>query len=66
MSEKPTVQPEEAVALYDYKAATENELSFSKGDKLFLYCKANDHWWKGSKDGVKGLIAAQYVEISDG
>ena len=31
--------PEEAVALYDYKAGTDKELSFSKGDNLRLYSK---------------------------
>jgi len=65
-TEIPEVKLEEAVALYDYTASTENELSFSKGDKLLLYSKASDHWWKGSKDGVKGLIAANYIEISAG
>lgn len=56
----------EGVALYDYKAGTDQELSFSKGDKLFLYCKASEDWWKGSRDGMKGLIPVQYVQISQG
>eukprot|EP00092_Neocalanus_flemingeri_P090614 GFUD01114782.1.p1 GENE.GFUD01114782.1~~GFUD01114782.1.p1 ORF type:complete len:643 (-),score=177.63 GFUD01114782.1:52-1860(-) len=62
--DQPKLQPEEAVALYDYKSGTANELSFNKGDKLLLFSKANDHWWKGRKDEVNGLIPAQYVQIS--
>eukprot|EP00090_Calanus_glacialis_P007630 TRINITY_DN16073_c0_g1_i10.p1 TRINITY_DN16073_c0_g1~~TRINITY_DN16073_c0_g1_i10.p1 ORF type:complete len:884 (-),score=266.77 TRINITY_DN16073_c0_g1_i10:79-2730(-) len=59
-------QPEEAVALYEYKAGTDKELSFNKGDKLFLFSKASEHWWKGSREGVKGLIPAQYVQMNTG
>ena len=32
-------QPKEAVALYEYKAGTDKELSFNKGDKLCLFSK---------------------------
>jgi len=62
--DKPKPKPEEAVALYDYKAGTEKELSFNKGDQLLLFSKANEHWWLGSKGGDQGLIPAQYFEIS--
>jgi len=58
--------PEEAIALYEYKAGTEKELSFNKGDKLLLFSEVSEHWWKGSREGVKGLIPAQYVQINAG
>jgi len=58
--------PKEAVAIFDYQGASEKEISFKKDDKLILYSKASEHWWKGSKAGVAGLVAAQYVRLITG
>ena len=42
----PRARPGEAVALYDYKAGTDNELSFSKGDNIHLYSKVYEIYCK--------------------
>ena len=38
-------------------------LSLKAGDVLELHTKASPDWWRGSRDGVEGLIAAKYVKI---
>ena len=55
-----------AKALYDYKARTEKELSFSKGDMLDVIDKTQDgNWWDGFHGGKRGYIPVKYVEISE-
>lgn len=55
-----------AKALYDYKARTEKELTFSKGDMLDVIDKTQDgNWWDGFHGGKRGYIPVKYVEISE-
>ena len=39
VSDETMQQPEEAVALFDYTAGTDKELSFNKGDQLLVFSK---------------------------
>ena len=54
-----------AQALYDYTARSDKELSFKRGDTLFVTEKTTDQkWWDGfSPDRRRGFIPATYVEI---
>jgi len=54
------------VALYDYDAAEENEISFKEGDLIVEIEAASDDWWQG-KDGAGnvGLFPANYVEVQE-
>ena len=38
-------------------------LSLKAKDVLELHTKASPDWWRGTRDGVEGLIAAKYVKI---
>jgi len=54
----------EALAIYDFEARTSRELSFHKGDVLFLYEKVSSDWWDGATaNGQKGLIADKYILV---
>jgi hypothetical protein len=55
------------VALYDYTARTNDDLSFNKGDQLHVLDRSDGDWWKaqhvtaGSKTGY---IPSNYVAAS--
>ena len=52
------------IALYDYDARTEEDLSFEKGEILEVYPETlRNDWWKArSRDtGVEGFIPSNYV-----
>ena len=38
-------------------------LSLKAKDVLELHTKASPDWWRGTRDGGEGLIAAKYVKI---
>ena len=37
----------EVLAIYSYEGNSSVELSFSAGDKIEVYGKYDQHWWKG-------------------
>lgn len=51
------------VALYDYDARTNDDLAFSKGDKLHIIDRADGDWWKAQHlgTGKAGYIPSNYV-----
>ncbi|KAJ2035555.1 BAR adaptor protein Hob1 [Coemansia sp. RSA 922] len=51
------------VALYDYAALTEGDLSFKEGDRIELVHRAEskDDWWTGKLNGVEGVFPGTYV-----
>ncbi|KAH8432538.1 putative actin binding protein [Aspergillus melleus] len=53
-----------AVALYDYEAAEDNELSFPEGAQITNIEFPDDDWWFGEFHGKKGLFPANYVQIA--
>lgn len=56
----------EAVALYDYTARSDKELSFHHGEVLQVVEKTPDHnWWDGFHGGRRGFIPVAYVEIKE-
>ncbi|OLY80968.1 Shk1 kinase-binding protein 5 [Smittium mucronatum] len=52
-----------ALALYDFEAASQYELSFSKGDFLILTKKQEDGWLIGYKGDEVGLVPENYIQM---
>uniref|UniRef100_A0A3Q0SHI0 Osteoclast-stimulating factor 1 n=1 Tax=Amphilophus citrinellus TaxID=61819 RepID=A0A3Q0SHI0_AMPCI len=48
------------IAMYEYTAANQDELSFSKGQLINILDKTNTDWWKGEASGVTGLLPTNY------
>ncbi|XP_011429051.1 growth factor receptor-bound protein 2-like isoform X2 [Crassostrea angulata] len=54
-----------ATAQYEFKAETEEELGFSKGDVVTILEEVDSNWWKGELHGQEGLFPAAYVRVLD-
>ncbi|XP_066554588.1 intersectin-2 isoform X3 [Amia ocellicauda] len=54
----------QVIAMYDYKAANEDELSFSKGQLLNVFDTNDADWWKGELNGDMGLFPTNYVKMT--
>ncbi|XP_040920146.1 intersectin-2a [Toxotes jaculatrix] len=54
----------QVIAMYDYTAASRDELSFSKGQLINILDKTNPDWWKGESNGVTGLLPTNYVKMT--
>jgi len=55
-----------AMALYDYQAADETEISFDPGQLVTHIDQIDPGWWQGlGPDGNYGLFPANYVEVVD-
>ncbi|XP_069578969.1 intersectin-2a isoform X2 [Brachyistius frenatus] len=54
----------QVIAMYDYTAANQDELSFSKGQLISILDKTNPDWWKAEASGVKGLLPTNYVKMT--
>ncbi|KAH9954230.1 hypothetical protein BC827DRAFT_1386878 [Russula dissimulans] len=53
----------EAVALYDFRAQGEDELTVAEGDALWIIEQDGDEWWKcRNVEGNEGVVPASYVE----
>ncbi|KAI7892875.1 uncharacterized protein EV154DRAFT_167315 [Mucor mucedo] len=57
-------QPQFVVALYDYVAQAEGDLSFKKDDKIQIIEKTADtnDWWTGKLNGQTGVFPGNYVQ----
>lgn len=53
---------EKVVAIYDYCADKEDELSFSENSIIYVIKKNDDGWYEGVMDGLTGLFPGNYVE----
>ncbi|KAM9338901.1 intersectin-2-like [Symphorus nematophorus] len=54
----------QVIAMYDYTAASRDELSFSKGQLINILDKTSPDWWKGEANGVTGLLPTNYVKMT--
>lgn len=52
-----------AIALYDYQAADEDEISFDPNDIITDIVQVDEGWWQGYCKGKFGLFPANYVEL---
>ncbi|KAJ2759670.1 actin binding protein [Coemansia sp. BCRC 34490] len=54
----------QAVAVYDYDAAEDGELSFRDGERITHVEFPSNEWWEGvNQKGEYGLFPANYVEL---
>jgi hypothetical protein len=55
--------PDMYIALYDYDARTEDDLTFRKGDKVRVLNNADGDWWQAqlTTSPKKGYIPSNYV-----
>lgn len=53
---------EKVVAIYDYYADKDDELSFQESAVIYVLKKNDDGWWEGVMDGITGLFPGNYVE----
>jgi len=54
-----------AIALYDYQAGDEDEISFDPDEVITNLEFVDEGWWRGTCHGVHGLFPANYVELHD-
>ncbi|EDQ88359.1 uncharacterized protein MONBRDRAFT_37542 [Monosiga brevicollis MX1] len=52
-----------AVALYDYQAQEEGELTFDPDDIITNIDQIDEGWWQGAFNGQFGLFPANYVQL---
>ncbi|XP_069487628.1 sorbin and SH3 domain-containing protein 2 isoform X8 [Ambystoma mexicanum] len=51
-----------AKAVYDFKAQTAKELSFKKGDTIYILRQIDRNWYEGEHHGRVGIFPVSYVE----
>jgi cortactin len=54
-----------AIALYDYQAAADDEVSFDPDDVITHIEKIDEGWWRGLCKGKYGLFPANYVQVDE-
>lgn len=55
----------EAIALHNYNARTQKEVSFNKGDILTIFSRTNTDWWDARVNGRFGFAPVPYIKILD-
>ncbi|KAI6218058.1 Tyrosine-protein kinase [Aphelenchoides besseyi] len=67
VSDSPRLKPgeEQVIALYPYESRSDGDLSFKKGDVMFLLESSNSDWWfVRTKDGQRqGYVPKNFVAI---
>ncbi|KAL6100555.1 abi2 [Pungitius sinensis] len=58
----PRSYDEKVVAIYDYAADKEDELSFQEGAIIYVIKKNEDGWYEGVMNSTTGLFPGNYVE----
>jgi hypothetical protein len=54
----------QAVALYDFQAQGDDELTVAEGDTLWIIEQDGDEWWKcRNAEGNESVVPASYVEV---
>ncbi|XP_017837068.1 sorbin and SH3 domain-containing protein 1 isoform X10 [Drosophila busckii] len=52
-----------ARALYNFQGQSSKELSFRKGDTIYIRRQIDANWYEGEHNAMIGLLPASYVEI---
>ncbi|KAM8906725.1 protein arginine N-methyltransferase 2 isoform 1-T4 [Lycaon pictus] len=55
------VHPEEFVAIADYSATDQTQLSFLRGEKILILRQTTADWWWGERAGCCGYIPANHL-----
>ncbi|XP_053675921.1 sorbin and SH3 domain-containing protein 1 [Anopheles nili] len=65
LSPKPQQQQPKMIAraLYNFKGQSVRELSFRKGDIIYLLRQIDKNWYEGEHNATVGLLPANYIEI---
>ncbi|KAI1280841.1 Abl interactor 2 [Halotydeus destructor] len=58
----PKIYVEKVVAIYDYAAQRDDELSFAENSVIYVVKKNDDGWYEGVMEGITGLFPGNYVE----
>lgn len=53
----------QAIALYDYQAAADDEISFDPDDRITHIEMIDEGWWRGLCNNSYGLFPANYVQL---
>lgn len=52
-----------ARALFSFQAQNHRELSFKKGDIIYIKKQIDNNWYEGERNGMVGILPTSYVEI---
>merc|ERR1719336_284358 len=52
-----------AKALYNFQAQNNRELSFKKGDLIYIKRQVDTNWYDGERNAVLGIFPVTYVEV---
>ncbi|KAF5392622.1 hypothetical protein D9757_002121 [Collybiopsis confluens] len=57
-------KPQFVIALYDFVAQTDGDLSFNAGDRIEIVERtaSAEDWWTGKLNGVQGVFPGNYVQ----
>jgi actin cytoskeleton-regulatory complex protein SLA1 len=56
--------PKFGVALYDFDAQGDDEVSIREGDELWVIDDvSSEEWWKVKKDDEEGVVPASFIEV---
>ncbi|XP_030621434.1 sorbin and SH3 domain-containing protein 2 [Chanos chanos] len=64
-SRKPLPEVKEKIparAIYDFKAQTAKELTFKKGETVYITRQIDNNWYEGEQHGRIGIFPISYVE----
>lgn len=50
------------IAIYDYSADKDDELTFQENSVIYVTSKNDDGWFEGIMNGAIGLFPGNYVE----
>jgi len=50
-------------ALYNFQAQNYRELSFKKGDLVYIRRQVDDNWYEGERNAMIGIFPVSYVEM---
>ncbi|POW00939.1 hypothetical protein PSTT_12809 [Puccinia striiformis] len=56
-----------AIAMYDYEAGEDNEITFQETEEIIEIEYSSEDWWTGTvaSSGQRGLFPANYVELQE-
>ncbi|XP_069049372.1 sorbin and SH3 domain-containing protein 2 isoform X3 [Lepisosteus oculatus] len=58
----PDREKQPARAIYDFKAQTAKELTFKKGDTVYILRQIDQNWYEGELRGQVGIFPISYIE----
>ena len=60
---KPKIEKQHVVALYDFEAQADGDLSFKAGDRIEVVEKtaSSEDWWTGRLKGAQGVFPGRYL-----